>query len=152
MKILAGIIFFVLAMPIFASSPENIPSRLVGKWAVGTPYDTPGPVGITASQEKFVRTLRLNYAIGRYRVCGKDMAIQSISKKFLTDDEFLQAYGFLGRVIGMKSMPIIDITINPPGGMYACGEYNNPGSHVLIDGSGHVVIEVANDYFPLEKE
>lgn len=152
MRILTGIIFFVLTTPVLASSSENIPPPLVGKWVVGSPYDTPGPVGIDASQEKFVRTLRINYTIEHYRVCGKDISIQSISKKSLTDDEFLQAYGFLGRLIGLKSLPITDVTINPPGGMNACGEYENPGSHVLIDSSGHVVIEVANDYFSLEKE
>lgn len=151
MKMFTGIMCFVLAMPIWAFSSKNIPASLMGEWVVGTPYSTPGPVGITASQEKFVRTLHIDYATDRYRVCGKSMVALSVGKKSLTDDEFLQAYGFLSGVIGMKSMPITDVTINPQGGMYACGEYNDPGSHALIDGSGHVVIEVANDYFPLER-
>lgn len=144
--------FFVLAVPVLASSSENIPSFLASSWGIGIPYDTPGPVGIDANQEGFIRTLRITYTTKHLRVCGKDIPIQSINVKYLTGDKFLQTYGFLSHVIGMNSSTITDVTINPSDGMNACGEYEDPGVHVLIDSSGHVVMEVGNDYFPLKKE
>lgn len=152
MKILANLMFFMLSVPLLAASSENIPPHLVGSWVVGRPYDTPGPVGVDANQEKFIRMLHIVYGTNDLRVCGKDIPVRSISMRPLDGDEFLQTYGFLGHVVGIRSFPVNDITINPSSGMNACGEHQDPGAHVLIDDGGHVVMEVANDYFPLQKE
>lgn len=156
MKILANAILVPLVLLMFApahpSPSEPIPSVLIGKWYVGTPYRTPGPVGINARQEKFIRKLHISYSAGHLRVCGKDIPIQRVQIKHLTSDDLLQTYGFLPHVIGMDAAPIIDLIINPSDGMNACGEYQDPGVHVLIGQGGHVVMEVANDYFPLKKQ
>ncbi len=152
MKILGSVKLITLAALMFAPSSETIPSLLVGRWYVGAPYNTPGPVGIDPGEERFIRTLRLSYTTEHLRVCGKDIAIKLVKVKSLASDDFLQAYGFLPHVIGMESSPITDVTINPSDGMNACGDYEDPGVHVLIDHNGHAVIEVANDYFPIKKE
>ena len=143
--------FVVLIFMMFTSAAK-VPVRLIGRWSVGTAYNTPGPVGINAEQEKFIRGLHLVYTADHLQVCGKDISVQLIKANTLTDREFLQAYGFLPQVIGLKSLPITDLMLKPSDGMNACGEYEDPGVHVLIDSSGHVVMEVANDYLPLRKE
>ncbi len=142
----------VLILIMSGSSSEKLPLRIIGHWSVGKPYNTPGPIGINAEQEKFISGLHLVYTDDHLHVCGKDIPVQPIETKVLTDNEFLQTYGFLPHVISMKSSPITALTLNPSDGMNACGEYEDPGVHVLIDPIGHTVMEVANDYFPLKKE
>lgn len=151
MKFLSSMMPVVLFLVISSSSSQGLPPTLIGRWSVGKPYNSPGPVGINAEQEKLIRALRLVYTDEHLHVCGKDVSTQPIKIKLFKRDEFLQAYGFLPKVIGMKSSPVTDVTLNPSDGMNACGEYEDPGMHVLMDPNGHVVMEVANDYFPLLK-
>jgi hypothetical protein len=148
------LISLVLATHLLPS--DTVPSVLIGKWSIGVPYDTPGPIGINAGQEKYIRGLHLSYTPERLRVCGKNVPIQPINMRTFTSDEFLQTYGFLPRVIGLQATPIIDLTLSSSNGitsngMDACGDYVDPGVHVLIGGNRHVVMEVANEYFPLRK-
>ncbi|HEY6375093.1 MAG TPA: hypothetical protein VIX90_06160 [Edaphobacter sp.] len=151
MKILGGAKLIVLSLLMHAPPSDTIPPVLIGRWDVGVPYNTSGPIGIDAKQEKFIRQLHLSYTAEHLRVCGKTIPIRPIKMKSLISDEFLETYGFLPHVIGMESSPIIDLTISPSDGMNACGEYEDPGVHVLIGSGGHIVMEVANDYFPLKK-
>lgn len=152
MEGIMNIMSIALMVMMFVVSSGKLPVELLGRWSIGVPYDTPGPIGINAKQEKLIMGLHLVYSADHLHVCGKDVPAQPIEAKLLTSDQFLQAYGFLPHVIGMKSSQITDLTLNPSGGMNACGEYENPGVHVLIDQCGHVVMEVANGYFPLRKE
>lgn len=145
-----GIIAAIIIM--HCSPSDSIPSQLLGKWKIGKSYNTSGPVGINAAQEKYIRSLHLVYSSGSLHVCGKDIPIETTKIQSLTSDQFLQTYGFLPRIIGMEQSNVTDLTINPADGMNACGEFADPGVHVLIGGNGHVVIEVANDYLPLRKE
>ncbi len=141
----------ILLLATLGSSHDKIPVKLLGRWSVGVPYHTPGPIGINAEQEKFIRGLYLVYIDDHLQVCGKEISAQPISTKSLTKNEFLQSYGFLPQVIGMKSSPVTDLKLNLSNGMNACGEYQDPGAHLLIDPGGHVVMEVSNDYFPLKR-
>jgi len=152
MSFLSNINFVVLILMMLTSSSERVPLKLIGSWSVGKPYNTPGPIGINAKQEKFIRGLHLVYTADHLHVCGKKISAQPIKTRTLSDNEFLQAYGFLPRVIGMKSSPITDLTLSSSDDMNACGEYEDPGVHVLIDPGGHVVMEVANDYLPLKNK
>src|SRR5579884_1850018 len=111
---------------------EKIPVNLLGHWSVGKPYNTPGPVGINAGQEKFIRRLHLVYIDDHLHVCGKEILVQPDSSKSLTENEFIQSYGFLPKIIGMKSSPITDLRLNPSNSMNACGEYQDPGTHLLM--------------------
>lgn len=150
MRTLGIVTLVALGVLMSARSPQRIPSLLFGKWDVGAPYNTPGPIGIDARQEKFIRTLHPSYTTGHLHVCDNDIPIHLVEVKSVTDDEFLQAYGFLPDIIGMKT-PISDVRINPSDGMNICGDYEDPGVHVLIGRNQHVVMEVANDYFRLTR-
>ena len=152
MNVLSSKILLILLVMMPSFSSDKLPVNLIGHWSVGTPYHTPGPIGINAEQEKFIRGLHLVYTPDHLRVCGKQVSVQPVKAESLSNNEFLQAYGFLPHIIGMKSSPITDLTLNASNGMNAFGEYEDPGVHLLLDPSGHVVMEVANDYLPLKKE
>jgi hypothetical protein len=143
-------LFALILMMQFASSSANLPA-IIGKWYVGVPYNTPGAIGIDAKQEKFIKTLQIVYTADRLHVCNRDISLHPLTIKALTSDQFLEIYGFLPRLIGMKALPIKDVTINHSRNFDACGDYLNPGAHLLIGRNGHIVIEVANDYFPLKR-
>ena len=146
-----NLMFVVLLLTMQNSPSEKIPVSILGHWNVGAPYRTPGPIGINAVQEKFIRGLHLVYMNNYLHVCGKEISTQPINTKSLTENEFLQSYGFLPHIIGMESLPVTDLKMNPSNSMNACGVYQNPGMHLLIDAGHNVVMEVANDYFPLKK-
>lgn len=152
MKTIGSVKFVLLGIMMLPLPSGSLPSGLLGKWRVGTPYDTPNPVGITAEQEKHIRSVEIVYSPTNLHVCGKDVPIRTVEQKSLTDDQFLQAYGFLPRIIGMEQSPVLDLTINPSDGMNACGDFEDPGVHVLVGRDSHVVIEVANDYLPLKRD
>ena len=141
-----------LVLTMFAVAPGQIPASLIGRWKVGLPYDTPGASGLNAKQEKFIRTLRIVYFSEHLQVCGKRVPVEPVETKSLTIDEFVETYGFIPRLIGIRSSAITDVTLNSTSGMYSCSDYEDPGVHVLIGRDGHVVMEIANAYFPLKKQ
>lgn len=151
MRLIGSVKLVALILMMQTASSNAIPPALIGRWDVGKPYNTPGAIGINAKQEKFIRSLQIEYTADYLRVCHKEISLHPVTVKALTDDQFLQENGFLPRFIGMKASPTEDVTINPSGNFYACGDYLNPGAHVLIGRNGHIVIEVANDYFPLKR-
>jgi len=152
MKLFGGAkLILIMILATFLVSPEKLPTELLGSWRVGAPYDTHQPVGLDASQEKFIRSLRLRYTPDRIEVCGKNITIQSIKLESLTSARFLQRYNLPPDLIGFGASPIVEVSINPPSSMNTCGPYENPGVHAFIGQNKHVVIEVANDYFPLVK-
>lgn len=142
----------ILAMifAIYSSASGGIPPKLIGRWAVETAYDTPGPMGLDAKQEEFIKSIDIVYTSKSFYVCSKRFAVQSINKISLTRGEFLQTYGFLPRLIGFEGK-VTDITLNSSNGIGACGDFEDPGAHIFIAEGDHVVIEVANEYFSLKR-
>lgn len=142
----------ILAMMFFMypSVSGGIPSKLIGNWVVETAYNTPGPIGLDNDQEKYIKSLDVVYTSGSFNVCNKMVAVHSVSKTILTEDQFVQTYGFLPRLIGLKGT-IVDIILNSSDGTNTCGDFEDPGAHILIGDHEHVVIEVANEYFSLVK-
>lgn len=133
-----------------SGSADVLPKVILGEWHIGKPFDTPRPVGLTAKQETYIRSLSLRYTADTLTVCGKKLSIQPIKVKTLSDDDFLQRYGFLPKIIGLQGSSITDVSIHSNGMMNACGEYESPGVHLLLGKTRHVVMEVANEYFPLK--
>lgn len=117
---------------------------------MGTPYDMGQPVGLDANQEKRIVGLTFRITEARISACGKDIPITSMEVEHLTREEFLSKYNFRPNQIGLKDPEILDILINKQQSTQACGEFADPGTHVLMSGS-HAVIEIENDYFPLTK-
>jgi hypothetical protein len=152
MRMIASVKLIAVVITMLFFPSVSIPSQLIGKWRIGSPYSTPNPVGINAEQEKHIRSLQLIYSAHGLHVCGKDIPLRTATLRSLTSDQFLQAYGFLPHVIGMEESTVVDLTINLSDGMNACGNFEDPGVHVLIGSNNHFVIEVANDYLPLKKE
>jgi len=128
-----------------------MPRELIGRWSVETAYVTPGPTAISAEGENVIRRLHFVHTRDHLQVCGKTIRIQRVETTSLNDDELLQTYGFLPRLIHMKA-PMVEVTLNSGQGTKACGEYENLGAHLLFDRSGHLVMEVANSYFSLKKQ
>jgi len=145
----AKVIAFLLATSFV--STDKIPSVLLGNWKIGRPFDAHQPVGLNALQEKYIESLHLRYTPERIQVCGKEIEITSLKSESLTSDAFLEKFGFLPNIIGLKSSTITEVNINLPRSMDACGQYEDPGVHVFIGDGEHIVMEVANDYFPLIK-
>jgi hypothetical protein len=132
-------------------SPKRLPEALLGEWEVGTPYDARQPIGLDQSQEDTIKSTHLYYAPGHIRVCGKDIAIQSVKIESLTSDDFLSKYGFSPSLIGMKGSHVTEVSMNFPHFTNVCGQFADPGTHAFIGRNKHVVIEVENDYFPLRR-
>lgn len=143
-------IMFMLVAP--SGSQAALPKAILGTWRIGPPSDTPLPVGLTAKEEKYIRSLRLHYSAETLNVCGKSIPVRPVKIQDLRNDDFLQEYGFLPEVIGLEGASISDVSIHADDMMNACGEYESPGVHLLLGQNGHIVMEVANDYFPLERE
>jgi hypothetical protein len=145
-----------IGLRIFASillatlHPGSLPSNLLGNWTVGVPFDAGQPVGLDAKQEDKIKALNIRFAPDHIEVCGKSVLIKSIDVDRLTRDEFLRKYNFLPDVIGLKSNSIVEVSINALHSTDACGDFEDPGSHLFI-GDRHVVMEVGNDYFPLKR-
>lgn len=138
------------ALLFFSLSPSaRVPSYLIGEWSVGAPYDTPGPVGIDENQLARIRSFHIKYANDSIQVCGKIVHIESVTSKKLTNNKFLRLYGFFPRIIGFNSSILTEFTVNSDDAFGACGDFENPGFDVFVDDNHHVVIEVANGYFPL---
>jgi hypothetical protein len=143
-----GLFALILLMP-SGSLKQNAPA-LIGKWDVGTAYETNQSSGLNANQESYIESLRLEYAKDHLRVCGKEIAIQSIKAEALSEDDFVGRYHFHPELIGVGASRIVELNINGQDSA-TCGEYGNPGLHVFVGDNKHAVIEVANDYFPLIK-
>ena len=152
MKRLTTLMLIVLCPLVFGASPENLPPVLLGTWTVGTPYDAHQPVGLDARQEAHIRTLHLRYTQTHLHVCGKNISIRSVKVEPLTQDAFMTKYSFQPIIIGLTGDQILEVYLNFPHSTDACGEgEDDPGTHIFIGGDNHVVMEVANDYFPLKK-
>ena len=128
----------------------SVPPNALGNWTVGRPYDAGQPVGLDAQQEDRINGLNIRLAPDHIEVCGKNVSIKSIDVDQLTRDEFLRKYNFLPNVIGLKANSIVEVSINSLHSTSACGDFEDAGSHLFI-GDRHVVIEVGNDYFPLQR-
>ena len=145
----AKIFAVVLLMP--SGSLKQSAPALIGKWGVGTAYDTNQSSGLNTNQESYIESLRLEYAKDHLRVCGKEISIQAIKAEALTEDDFVGRYHFQPEKIGVGSAGIVEVNISSAD-TAACGEYGDPGVHVFVGDNKHAVIEVANDYFPLVRK
>lgn len=139
-----GIIAFALL------ADGQLPSSAVGKWTVGKPYDVGQPVGLDAKQEGAMVGLVIKLSPSQLAVCGRDVPITSVKVDHLTSSEFLAKYNFTPNLIGLSDADILDISLNKLHSTKACGEFADPGTHLLIS-KGHAVVEVGNDYFHLTK-
>jgi len=139
-----GIIAFALL------AEGQLPSSAVGKWTVGKPYDAGQPVGLDAKQEGAIVGLVIKVSPSQITVCGKDVPITSVKVDHLTSSDFLAKYNFTPSLIGLGDSNILDINLNELHSAKACGEFADPGTHLLIS-KGHAVVEVGNDYFRLTK-
>jgi hypothetical protein len=139
-----GIIAFALL------AEGQLPSSAVGKWTVGKPYDVGQPVGLDAKQEGAIVGLVIKVSPSKLAVCGKDVPITSVKVDHLTSSDFLAKYNLTPNLIGLGDANILDISLNKLHSTKACGEFADPGTHLLIS-KGHAVVEVGNDYFHLTK-
>jgi hypothetical protein len=139
-----GIITFALL------AEGQLPSSAVGKWTVGKPYDVGQPVGLDAKQEGAIVGQVIKVSPSQFAVCGKDVPITSVKVDHLTSSDFLAKYNFTPNLIGLGDANILDISLNKLHSAKACGEFADPGTHLLIS-KGHAVVEVGNDYFHLTK-
>lgn len=145
MKLLGlGIIAFAFL------TEAQLPSCAVGKWTVGKPYDVGQPVGLDAKQEGAIIGLVVKVSPSQLAVCGKDIPITSAEVDHLTSSDFLTKYNFTPNLIGLSDADILDISMNKLHSTKACGEFADPGTHLLIS-KGHAVVEVGNDYFHLTR-
>ncbi len=143
-------LFALILMAPSLSLKQTAPA-LIGHWQVGAPYETYQSAGLNGDQETYIESLHLEYAKDHLRVCGKEVAIQSIKAEALTEDDFLGRYHFHPDLIGVGASRIVDLNISSSGVSDACGQLGDPGLHVFVGDNKHAVIEVANDYFPLIK-
>ena len=148
--LLSTLVIFISAAS--QGPPGVLPQAILGSWSVERPYDTRGPVGLTAKQEMHIRKLRLHYTLKALSVCGKTIPLQSVAIVSLTSDAFLQTYRFLPKTIGLDGSAVLEVSIHNTDMMNACGDYEgSPGMHLLLGQNRHVVMEVGNAYFPLRK-
>ena len=151
MNALGAVKLFAFVLLMSSGSLKQSAPALIGKWHVGTAYDTNQSSGLNTNQESYIENLHLEYAKDHLRVCGKEIAIQSIKAESLTEDDFVGRYHFSPEMIGVGSSGIVEVNISSAD-TAACGEYGDPGVHVFVGDNKHAVIEVANDYFPLVRK
>ena len=151
MKCAAILVFCMLFSSALPARPQGVPSLLIGVWAIGNPYDLGQPIGIDARQESFVRSLQIGYTPEFVYECGAKLAVKSVEVKNWSVEDFKTRYNFSPESIGLKGPHIVEVFINLLEGTKVCGEgeYKNPGRSLFIGDNKHIVIEVANDYFPL---
>ena len=128
----------------------QLPPSAHGKWTVGKPYDVGQPVGLNAKQEGAIIGLVIKVSSSQLSVCGRDIPITSVNVDHLTSSDFLARYNFTPNLIGLGDTNILDISLNKLQSTKACGDFADPGTHLLIS-KGHAVVEVGNDYFQLRK-
>ena len=138
----------ILAFALLAGG--QLPSVALGKWTVGKPYDVGQPVGLDMKQEGTIVGLVINVSRSQVAVCGRGVPITSVKVDHLTSSDFLAKYNFTPNLIGLGDANILDISLNNLHSTKACGEFADPGTHLLIS-KGHAVVEVGNDYFQLTK-
>jgi hypothetical protein len=146
----AAKLFAVVLLMASGSLKQSAPG-LIGKWGVGTAYETNQPSGLNTNQESYIESLHLEYAKDHLRVCGKEISIQSIKAESLSEDDFVGRYHFHPEMIGVGTSGIVDVNISSAD-TAVCGDYGDPGVHVLVGDNKHAVIEVNNDYFPLVRK
>lgn len=143
-----------LGVALLLLSSPSLPKPMIGEWHVGVAYKTPGPIGIDARQEQKVRSIQITYATNRFLICGKQVQVKGVQIESLSENDFLQKFGFLPRLIGMLPAPVTEINVNSREPAHGCsgeGEWQYVGQHILIGQDGHLVIEVANAYFALQR-
>lgn len=128
----------------------QLPSSVLGKWTVGKPYDVGQPVGLDAKQEGAITGLVIRVSPSQLTVCSKDIPIESVNVEHLRSSDFLAKYNFTPNLIGLNDANILDISLNKLHSTKACGEFADPGTHLLIS-KGHAVVELGNDYFRLTR-
>jgi hypothetical protein len=151
MNVLANAKLIAMTLIVFFGSSGQIPSKLLGSWIVGTPYDTNQPDGLNQAQTQQIEHLHIQYTRDHISVCGKNIPIHSVNMDTLTPDEFAEKYHFLPKRLGFNGSSVIEVNINFPDSSNVCGEYEDPGLTVYAGTDKHVVIEVDNAYFPLKK-
>jgi len=129
---------------------NDIPSILMGHWAVGKPYDVGQPIGLNTDQEDNVKGLDISFTQNYVKVCGKTVPIRSANVDDLALGQFLKRYNFAPDRIGLRGSHVTYVFINRLHSTNACGEFEDPGTHLLVSAE-NVVIETGNDYFPLKK-
>ena len=140
--------WMLIAMMIVAAAQPTIPSVIRGCWSVGIPYDLRQPVGLSAEQEDAIRKLKIIVSKSDITVCSKTVPISSAEIVSLSADQFLALYNFTPDRIGLHGLKVIDVTINKFHSTKACGDFEDPGTHLFLSDK-NVVIETGNDYFPL---
>jgi len=128
----------------------SLPDEVSGAWRVGTPYAMGQPVGLDAGDEHSLMGLAIDYTSNALRVCGQTFRIRTVRVEQLPDAAFLSKYGFLPARIGIAGDSVVDIQINLYHQTKACGDFADPGTHLLL-GDHAAAIEVGNDYFRLER-
>ena len=150
-----GFLLFVALEAVGQSSAHGdassqLPSTVLGRWTVGKPYDVGQPVGLDAKHEDAIIGLVIKVSPRQLAVCGRDIPITSVSVAHLTSSDFLAIYNFTPNRLGLGDADILDINLNDLHTTKACGEFADPGTHLLVS-KDHAVVEVGNDYFNLVK-
>lgn len=120
----------LIAFAISAESP--LPPSVLGKWTVGEHYEVRQPVGLNVKQEGSLIGLVIEVSPNQLAVCGRDIPITSISVVHLTSRDFLAKYNFTPNQIGLGDANILDIDLNKLDTTKACGEFADPGTHLLV--------------------
>jgi hypothetical protein len=126
------------------------PTDIRGSWVLGKPYDLGQPVGLDQQQENEVVGTAIAISRDHIRVCGKQVPINTVALEHLTAAGFLARYNFRPNQLGFARGLISDVSINRYSSNNACGQFPDPGTHILLGGS-HAVAEVGNDYFVLQR-
>lgn len=141
----------IVAMMFAAAASQNgIPPVLFGDWVVGAPYDMGQPIGLDASQEKKIRSLKIELTGDHIDVCGKTVPVKSVNVEDLRPKQFLARYGFLPSRVGLRGSHITEVTINGSQSTNACGGFEDPGTDLFVS-DRKVVMQTGNDYFPLKR-
>lgn len=142
--------FLFLTLLATATAQTALPSTLLGHWVVGAPYDVKQPIGVNATQEAKLKGLPIVITRDEIAVCGQTVPVKSVAVDVLTPEQFLARYNFTPDRIGLRGPHITDVSLNELHSTNACGEFNDPGTHMLASGNA-TVMEVGNDYFRLRK-
>ena len=130
---------------------SDMPSHAVGQWVVGPAYDLGQPIGLDAAQESKIVNSRIAIAKRSIDVCGKTLPVKSLKVMDLSQAEFLAKYNFPATRVGLRGSPVFELTINEGESTGACGDFEDPATHLLISGYT-VVMETGNGFFPLVKQ
>lgn len=144
------LILFITMMLAATAKQEKVPPGLIGKWAVGIPYDVRQPIGLDAGQEDKIKNLKITLTKNHIEVCGKTVPLKSLDVEDLSQEQFLARYNFSAEKIDLRGSHITEVTINRLESTNACGNFEDPGTHLFVS-VRKVVMETGNDYFPLKR-